>query len=62
MTIQYHFVCATSECRTHVHVTIVCHDAQKYDLDKLGAAVGFRQRKAQTIFTTDAWHCEEHAT
>jgi hypothetical protein len=62
MTIQHHFICATPECRTHVHVTIVCHDGQPYDLAKLGEALGFRQRKTPTTFTINDWHCEEHAS
>jgi hypothetical protein len=65
MTVQYHFVCATPKCRKHVHVTIICHDEQKCDLDKLGEAVGFRQSRDQAVFTTitaNNWHCEEHVS
>ncbi len=61
MTIQHHFVCGAPRCRTHVHVTIVCHDGQELDVDKLGAAVGFRETPVgATAFAVNRWRCQEH--
>ena len=58
MTVMFHFVCAKPDCRTHVHVTFVCHDDHPYDLNKIGEAFGFRQQKAPLI---DRWYCAEHS-
>jgi hypothetical protein len=44
----------------HVHVTIVCHDDQKYDCDKLAASVGFQQRRDHYAVNVNPWHCETH--
>lgn len=60
MTIQHHFSCATPGCKVHVHVTIVCHDDQKYDCDKLAASVGFQQRRDHYAVNVNPWHCETH--
>ena len=62
MMIQHHFVCGAPGCRTHVHVTIICHDGQALDLDKLGAAFGFQERKSESLFATNRWRCQEHAS
>jgi len=62
MTIQCHFSCGASDCKKHVHVTIICHDDQEYDHDKLGEAIGFYEKPQGSLIEVNKWRCEEHAS